>query len=54
MPGPRLISDNGVKRIDLEPFRARFARGDRVMNTWFDELVGALPERAYREARGVY
>jgi hypothetical protein len=24
------------------------------MNTWFDELVGALPERAYREARGVY
>ena len=50
----RVPLEQAVKQIELEPFRARFARGDRVMNTWFDELVGALPERAYREARGVY
>jgi hypothetical protein len=50
----RVPLEQAVKQIDLEPFRARFARGDRVMNMWFDELVGVLPERAYREARGVY
>lgn len=45
--------DSAVKRINIEPFRQRFAGTDRNLNSWFDELVGALPLRALREARGI-
>jgi cyclase len=45
--------DAAVKRIDLEPFRTRFAGTDRGRNEWFDQLVAVLPLRALREARGI-
>ena len=42
-----------VKRIDIEPFRSRFAGTDPGRNQWFDQLAAVLPLRALREARGI-
>jgi len=50
----RVPLEQAVKQVNLEPFRAKLTHGDRNADAWFDALVGVLPERAYREARGVY
>ena len=50
----RVPLDQAVKQVNLESFRTKLTRGDANANAWFDALMGALPERAFREARGVY